>query len=206
MQRKGVWVNVVRYVMVVDLKICVGCDSCTVSCKLSHDTGFGIKLGKVIVVEEGVFPSVKKFYVPLLCMQCRQPECLKVCPTGATYRNRDGVVLVDYERCMGCKYCIIACPYKARHFNTGIKPPKGVPIMDTSITRKGVVEKCDFCIDRIDVGKRPMCVESCQYEARTFGNLDDPKSNVWKILSTQEVMTFKSGNEYDPSVFYVGVI
>jgi Fe-S-cluster-containing dehydrogenase component len=194
-----------EYVMVIDLNQCIGCDSCTVSCKLEHATGTGIKWGRVEEEELGTFPSVRKAFVPLLCMHCEKPECLKVCPTGATYRNRHGMVLIDYDRCMGCKYCVIACPYMARFFNERRAPPEGVPWMEADQDRWGIVEKCDFCVDRIAEAKLPKCVESCPYDARKFGKLDDFDPETRKAILNHELVVLKEDDGYGPSVYYTKV-
>jgi Fe-S-cluster-containing dehydrogenase component len=194
-----------RYAMVIDLKQCVGCDNCTVACKLDNETGTGIRWGRVVEEEAGQFPNVRKMYLPLLCMHCENAECVKVCPTQATYKDARGVVLIDYEKCMGCKYCVVACPYSARHFNEAQAPPEGVPVMGNGNARQGAVEKCDFCHDRLAEGKQPRCVEVCPYEARTFGDRDNPDDDVSKLLREQKAVVLKPECEFGPSVYYRGV-
>lgn len=194
-----------KYAMVIDLNQCVGCDTCTVACKLDNGTGAGIQWGRVIEEESGVFPNAKKLYIPLLCMECAEAQCLKVCPTGATYRNDDGLVLIDYEKCMGCKYCIIACPYMARQFNEARNHPDGVPHIGEVDSRKGVVEKCDFCVDRLASGRQPLCVESCPYEARVFGDLENPDSQIARVILGDSASVLKPAGRFGPSVYYVGV-
>jgi molybdopterin-containing oxidoreductase family iron-sulfur binding subunit len=194
-----------KYVMVIDLSQCVGCDTCTVACKLDNQTGTGIQWGRVIEEESGRFPEVKKLYIPILCMHCEESECLKVCPTKATYRDPRGLVLIDYDKCMGCKYCMLACPYMARHFNQARKPPPGVPANAGGDSRQGVVEKCDFCEDRLAAGGLPRCVEVCPYDARIFGDLDDPDSRVAKLLAEEKPEVLKPEGAYHPSVYYLGV-
>jgi len=194
-----------KYVMVIDLNQCVGCDTCTVACKLDNQTGSGIQWGRVIEEESGSFPEVKKLYIPILCMHCEESECLKVCPTKATYRDPRGLVLIDYDKCMGCQYCMLACPYMARHFNEARTPPPDVPAGAGGDSRKGVVEKCDFCEDRLSVGGLPRCVEVCSYDARIFGDRDDPGSRVAKLVAEEKPEVLKPEGAYHPSVYYIGV-
>ena len=175
-----------RYAMLLDLEMCVGCEVCTVACKLDNRTGRSIRWGRVAEEEKGVFPDVKKAYVPLLCMQCEDPQCVAVCPTGAAYRRDDGLVLVEQSKCMGCKFCMIACPYSERYMNAA-----------------GVVEKCDFCVDRLDDGLGPACVETCPYGARVFGDLDNPESEVSKIMKRGKAVALKADEGYGPRVSYL---
>jgi len=194
-----------KYAMIIDLEQCVGCDACTVACKLDNETGTDIRWGRVVEEEAGSFPQVRKVYIPLQCMHCEQAECVRVCPTEATYRDERGLVLIDYEKCIGCKYCMLACPYQARYFNEGKKPPKGVPAMANDGWRKGAVEKCDFCEDRLSRGELPRCVELCPYEARVIGDVDDPKSGAAKLLRDGNLVTLKPECDFRPSIYYLGV-
>jgi len=194
-----------KYAMVIDLDQCVGCETCTIACKLDNETGVGIKWGRIIEAEEGTFPDVRRAFVPLLCMQCEDAQCISVCPTGASYRNSQGLVQIDYSKCVGCKYCIIACPFMARQFNDARDPPLGVPRVAAGDSRKGVVEKCDFCSDRLAAGREPVCVESCPYEARIFGDLDDANSRVGKLVAGAGGVTLKPDAGSRPSVYYIGV-
>lgn len=191
--------------MVIDLEQCVGCDNCTTACKLDNETGTGIRWGRVVEEESGEFPHVRKIYLPLLCMHCENAECAKVCPTRATYKDERGLVLIDYEKCMGCKYCMVACPYQARYFNEALAPPPGVPVMGDGDSRKGAVEKCDFCHDRLTAGQQPRCVEACPYDARFFGDRDNPDDPVAKLLREQKAVVLKSEGGFGPSVYYIGV-
>lgn len=171
--------------MLIDLDLCVECNTCTVACKLDNGTEASIKWGRIVAEESGVFPHVRKVYLPLQCMQCEKPQCVEVCPTGASYQQPDGMVQIDQTKCMGCKYCMIACPYQARYHNS-----------------KGVVEKCDFCLDRVKIGQQPMCVETCPYEARVFGDLDDENSAIRKAMKDTLVKVLKADEVYKPRVHY----
>jgi Fe-S-cluster-containing dehydrogenase component len=131
----------------------------------------------------------KAFFVPKLCNQCENPPCVQVCPVGATYQNADGVVLVDRSWCIGCGYCIMACPYGVRFFH---------PVYHTA-------EKCNFCYHRITKGLKPACVEACPFEARLIGNLLDPADPVNRIIQTQRVNVLKEEYGTKPQVYYVGL-
>lgn len=174
-----------RYAMLIDLSLCVGCEACTVACKLDNKTGPSVKWGRIVEEEAGVFPDVKKIFVPLLCMHCENPACVEVCPTGASYQRPDGIVLVDPAKCMGCKFCIIACPYKERYLNA-----------------MGFVEKCDLCIDRLGEGRQPVCVETCPYGARVLGDLNNPNDEVTETLKHEKTIVLKAGEVYRPRVHY----
>ncbi len=174
-----------RYGMLIDLDTCVECNTCTVACKLDNGTEVSIKWGRVVAEESGVFPHVRKVYLPLLCMQCEEPQCVEVCPTGASYKKPDGIVLVDQSKCIGCKFCMVACPYQARYLNS-----------------EGVVEKCDFCLDRVEIGHQPLCVETCPYEARIFGDLDDEEGAIRKAMKSTPVKVLKAEEVYKPRVYY----
>ncbi len=145
-----------RYGMVIDLQRCLGCDACTVACKAAHGTPRGVLWGKVFKYETGTYPVVQVRYQPVLCNHCENPACVKVCPTGASYQRPDGIVLVDANKCIGCRYCEWACPYGAPQFSE----------------EKGVMTKCDFCQDLQAQGQNPACVDACVMRALEFGELD----------------------------------
>ena len=177
-----------KYGMVLDLSQCVRCESCTVACKLDNATEPSVKWGRVVEEEAGLFPNVQKAYVPLLCMHCENPQCVDACPTGASYQRADGIVLVDSSKCMGCRFCMVACPYQARYLNS-----------------TGTVEKCDLCIDRLQGGRQPVCVETCPYDARIFGDMDDPDSEISRKLSSSKSVVLKPDESYGPRVRYLVV-
>ena len=197
-----------RYGMVIDLKRCIGCHACVLACKAENSTGPGIFWSKVADEEEGQYPSVRRYFLPKLCMHCQEAPCVEVCPTGASHQRDDGIVLVDPEKCVGCGYCIVACPYGARYLNEGqtgyfkegLTPNE---VLGYAKHKLGVVEKCTFCVDRVEQGQEPACVKVCLTKARYFGNLDDPASEVSKLI------TFKHGSQLlkelgtDPSVYYL---
>ena len=155
-----------------------------------------------------VVPEEGHFYMPVACQQCRNPQCTTVCPTKATWQEEDGIVVVDYNWCIGCRYCMAACPYGARHFNWGepyIPDEEVNPITSYLGNRprmKGVVEKCTFCIQRVRDGKYPSCVEICPTGARKFGNLLDPDSEIRYILENKRVLIFKEELNTQPKFYY----
>ncbi len=204
-----------RLGMVIDLKRCVACHSCTIACKAENGTPPGVFWAKVLRSENGKYPTVIRQSLPILCMHCVEPECERVCPTGATKKRPDGVVTVDSSLCIGCMYCALACPYDARYlvhewkdYFTGKEEPSS-PYAEhmkniwNEDSGTGVSTKCDFCIDRVEKGLKPACVESCPAEARIFGDLEDPESEVSILIKTRR--GFQLNPEYgtDPSVYYL---
>lgn len=182
-----------KWVMVIDQSKCVGCDLCLAACHAYNDTPPNISWSRV----EEVAPTDdgQRVFRPVPCQHCQDAPCVMVCPAKATYHRYDGLVMMDYDRCIGCRYCQLACPYGVRHFNweTFSGPNPDVPAAGTpEIARRprGVVEKCSFCVHRIDRGlahgltpgidpdATPACVVACTYGARLFGDLNDPDSPV----------------------------
>jgi molybdopterin-containing oxidoreductase family iron-sulfur binding subunit len=153
-------------------------------------------------------PEEGHFYMPVQCQQCRNPQCTTVCPTKATWQEDDGVVVVDYNWCIGCRYCMAACPYGARHFNwTDPEIPAEEINPDTHYLGnrprpKGVVEKCTFCIQRVREGRYPACAEICPTGSRKFGNLLDPDSEIRYILENKRVLVFKEELNTQPKFYY----
>jgi Fe-S-cluster-containing dehydrogenase component len=215
-----------RWGFVVDTDSCIGCGLCVVACKAENHvpedpeysrtwverhttTADGVvhidsPEGGINGYEPGVPPTTVAGsavtdvrFVPRLCMQCEDSPCTGVCPVGATYRTPDGVILVDQDRCIGCGYCVVACPYGARYIvPAGGETPRGVA---------GVADKCTFCYHRITVGLRPACVEACPVGARTFGDLDDPQSPVSIALREQPTKVLKAALGTNPRVHYIGL-
>ncbi|MCL4558136.1 MAG: 4Fe-4S dicluster domain-containing protein [Deltaproteobacteria bacterium] len=161
---------------------------------------------------ENAFPEQQNHYLEkglkdkpilLMCNQCEYPPCVRVCPTGATFKRRDGIVMMDYHRCIGCRYCMAACPYGSRSFNFQDPRPFIKHICPDYPTRtKGVVEKCDFCAERLDKGLLPACVEASN-GAMVFGDLDDPNSDIRKLLSKSFSIRRKPELGTQPSIFYI---
>lgn len=179
-----------RYGMVIDLSKCTGCGACAIACKRENATPPGVFWSRVHIYETGTYPHVKLRALPTLCMQCDEPACEKACPTGATWVRSGGIVMVDNEQCIGCGYCVWACPYQSRSLNQGDPQPYNpayglTPFEQAGYIQhtKGVIEKCHFCAPRLDQGLLPACVMTCPSTARTFGDLDDPESEVSRLIA-----------------------
>ncbi len=214
-----------RWGMVIDLKKCVGCHTCTVDCKVQNILPPGIFWNRVYDYEVGEYPNVTRRFLPRPCMQCKEPVCKDVCPTKATIKREDGIVYVDYDKCLGCKYCEVACPYHARtihgkkdyyygestayeDFPYELRPPyKRYAV--------GAASKCTFCMEKIDYGMAnglkvgqdpkatPACVLSCPAKARYFGDLDDPESEVSRLTMERKTFRLLEELETEPSVYYI---
>ncbi|SEA92532.1 prokaryotic molybdopterin-containing oxidoreductase family, iron-sulfur binding subunit [Thalassobacillus cyri] len=208
----------VKWGMVIDLRKCVGCDTCTVSCKAENRTPPGISYNVVLEQEIGDFPNVAKVNLPRPCMQCEKPSCVQVCPTRATYKLKNGIVTIDNDRCIGCRYCIVACPYGARSFDFGesyedempgyndvTSPEYGIERGERKPgkTPIGTVRKCNFCLHRLERGEEPACVETCVGDARFFGDLNDPNSTVSKLSKSPRAFRLKSDLGNGPNVIYL---
>ncbi len=173
--------------LVVDLKKCISCHACTVACKMHNGIALGDYLVKVLNVgPKGNFPNISKYGLPKSCMQCKKPPCESVCPAGATEINSQGVVIINETKCVGCKYCMAACPYGARIFNES----------------KGIVQKCDLCASRRDEGLEPACVQTCLAGARVFGDVEDPNSDASRLINLRQGTTLLPHLGTEPSVYY----
>ena len=198
-----------RVGMTIDLKRCVGCNACVAACKAEQGTPPGIFLRRVIKEETGIFPRVRRVPYPLQCMHCQDPACKSVCPTGATTQRDDGIVLVDDEKCVGCRYCMMACPYGSRFYHAKIReyyPGQGLTIYEELMYKlhpTGVAEKCTFCAHRLEKGLEPSCVANCPTKAMIFGDLDEPESEVSRIVRDRRGIQLRAELGTDPSVFYL---
>lgn len=208
-----------RYAMVIDVKACIGCRKCVYACLKENNIGrdSGMTYIQLLAMEKGSIDLERadlyyteggqpdRWYMPIQCMQCDNPPCVQSCPVTATWKESDGIVVIDYKKCIGCRYCMVACPYWARHFNWK-KPfvPKEEVNPDVPIRPVGVVEKCTFCIHRVREGKTTRCVEACPVQARKFGDLNDPNSSVSKLLRTRRVFRLKEELGTEPRIWYVG--
>ena len=182
-----------RYGMLIDLKSCIGCRACMTACKCNHDIPVGEYEGReyyrIWPLEEelGRYPYVIRNITPLLCMHCEDPPCVDVCPiSGAIYKREDGIILVDYDKCDGCRLCIQACPYDAIYFRRD----------------KDVVDKCTFCSELVDFGLQPECVKACASDAMLFGDLDDPESRISKQIKSLHARPLYSEYGTKPSIYY----
>jgi len=196
-----------RYGMVIDITKCVGCEGCVAACSMENHTPYWRGLYRTHIEEHvtGTYPNVGRQFVPRLCMHCENPPCQDVCPTGATYTTEDGIVRVDQDRCIGCGYCMIACPYDARYpfeqdYIAEAKQRYGQEI----VHHNGHADKCDFCVHRLKQGLLPACVETCPLHARIFGDLDDPNSEVAKLVASGKAKPLRPELGTKPKVFYIG--
>ena len=197
----------------INLRRCIGCNTCAVACKMQNNVPDGMLWNRVLTEgcerfdsAEGTYPNLSRTYLPLACQHCENPACERVCPTGATYKDDKGRVEIDYDKCIGCRMCMAACPYNARTFNWN-EPVRatGASYGDARVPERGrgVMEKCTLCKERTDEGDEPMCVRFCPADARIFGDLDDPDSAVSRLRREQsaEVLLEEKGTR--PQVFYV---
>jgi Fe-S-cluster-containing dehydrogenase component len=200
-----------RYGIVIDLRKCQGCKTCQVACKFAHHTPQGVSLIKVKKGERGTYPNVTVDFSTMQCMHCGNAPCVDVCPTGATFQDSNGVVDIHRDQCMGCRYCVIACPYGARTFVEKVTPyyaiVKESPFDQIAKEQHqaGVVEKCDMCRPRVAAGQEPACVAACPVIARYFGDLDDPNSEVRKLIAQRHGFQLLAETGTDPSVYYLPV-
>jgi molybdopterin-containing oxidoreductase family iron-sulfur binding subunit len=194
--------------MVIDLKRCIGCYACQLSCKAEHGTPPGVFYARVLKQEEGQYPSVRQLFLPVLCNHCAEAPCVEACPTGASFKWEDGVVDIDHDKCVGCKTCIMACPYGNRYYN-GEAPhyfeqgPTDYEKARMLRHPRDVVMKCNFCRERRAEGKLPACVANCPTVARTFGDLDDPTSEVSRLIKERGGFPLHPELGTRPSVYYL---
>ncbi len=225
-----------RYGMVIDLDRCTGCRACAEACKVENNTPEGNFWMHVFRFEEGEFPNTRVWFMPRPCMHCDNPPCAKVCPVGARFKRDDGLVATDWKRCIGCRYCEVACPYGVNYFNwkrpddsyyldwqdpdlrpvtQGATPPYQNPDLAGAYGPeqrhtaggghfKGVMEKCTFCVHRVENDMSPACVANCPLFALHFGDLDDPTSNVSTLLREKRSFRLLEDLGTRPRVHYVG--
>ena len=206
-----------RYGIVVDLRRCVGCNTCVVACKMENNVPLGLGWLRVVThgglqrdTPSGRYPNLSMEFIPISCQHCCQhcgnPPCVTVCPTGASYKRDDGLVLIDWDKCVGCRYCIAACPYGTRVFNADIPqqmPPFSIGSVELPEHQRGVVEKCTLCVHRLDKGEEPACVECCPTRARYFGDLNDPVSKVSKLTRSRAAFRLLEELGTEPSMYFL---
>ncbi|MEX1171612.1 MAG: 4Fe-4S dicluster domain-containing protein [Chloroflexota bacterium] len=221
-----------RWVMVIDLRKCVGCHACTIACVAENKLPPGVVYRPVIEEEWGTFPNVGRRFTPRPCMQCDNPPCVPVCPVHATYQSEDGVVVVDYDQCIGCRACLTACPYGARTSDFGLTynedgpvAAAGAPIAGRDAAGKyemlpmfeyqqprpreehgspiGNARKCHFCMHRVKAGSLPACVTTCIGRATLFGDANDPDSLVAEMIARPNVSRLKEELGTEPRVYYL---
>jgi len=225
-----------KYGMVIDLDRCTGCRACMEACKVENNTPQANFWMHVFRFEEGEYPNTHVWFMPRPCMHCDNAPCVKVCPVGARFKRDDGLVDTDTDRCIGCRYCEVACPYGVNYFNwkspnkayyldwsdadlkkitNGDSPPYDNPDLDGAYGKerrrtagggqaKGVIEKCTFCVQRVEKELKPACVTTCPVFALHFGDLDDPNSEVSKLLQKKPHFRLLEETGTKPRVFYLG--
>jgi molybdopterin-containing oxidoreductase family iron-sulfur binding subunit len=197
------------YGFLIDLEKCVGCHACSVACKSANGTPPSVTRSIVKRTTEGTFPDVKRVITPMLCMLCEEPSCVAVCPVEATYKNDEGIVVIDKELCIGCKLCMTACPYEARYYIEGVEGYYGSELSPYEAVayvnmKEKTVDKCDFCIGRSADGKTPdpACVKACITKARLFGDYEEIKA-LSDERSGYQLLPDQGTN---PRVFYLSDI
>ncbi len=174
--------------MLIDLKKCVGCHACTIACQNEHTLPFAMKYCKVSKVGPvGDYPNITAYNITTGCMHCADAPCVDGCPTGASHHRDDGIVTIDPDRCVGCLFCMVVCPYGVRQLNE----------------ENGIVEKCTLCFNRLDEGMVTRCVETCQLQARSVGDLDDPDSELVKMIRRYNAQPLYPHLGTKPSVYYI---
>jgi molybdopterin-containing oxidoreductase family iron-sulfur binding subunit len=213
----------VQFAYALNLSVCIGCRRCAEACHIenNHDRTTHRSYIRVLEMEMGsmdmergttnydhAVPAPGKFYMPVQCQQCDNPPCVKVCPVEATWKDDDGIVVVDYNWCIGCRYCEAACPYHARRFNwtapvvpdDELNPDQAY--LSNRVRPQGVVEKCHFCLHRTREGRLPACLEACPTGARVFGNVLDASSEIRWVLEHKRVFVLKEELGTRPRFFY----
>lgn len=220
----------VKWAMVIDQAKCIGCHACAVACASENRLGPGVVYRPVMEQETGTYPNVGRRFLPRPCMQCENPPCVSVCPVTATWKNAQGVTVIDYTRCIGCRYCLAACPYGARcsdfgGFYTSRTPLEPGLIQGRYAARAyeqqnapeyakswgqrgksspiGNARKCHFCLHRLEVGQLPSCVTSCVGRATYFGDRTDPGALVSELMGSPRAYALKAELGTRPNVHYL---
>lgn len=221
----------IKWAMIIDLAKCVGCHACTIACVAENKLPPGVVYRPVMEEEIGTYPNVRRRFIPRPCLQCQNPPCVKVCPVSATYKDAQGITVMDYERCIGCRYCLVACPYAARTSDFGEWYTSETPDQNGKIVGKakcaesyerhpakeygkqwaerkrsspiGNARKCHFCKHRLAEGMLPSCVTTCIGRATFFGNRNDPESLIAELLASPRLFVLKPELTTKPAVYYL---
>lgn len=213
-----------KWGMVIDVAKCMRCHACVAACRIEHFLPMGVAWVKLIAYEVEDSKGVDISTYPIRCNQCKEPSCVEVCPTEATQKREDGIIKIDPDKCIGCRYCVIACPFQNRTFLSKERDPGYFPgYAETRFEKMGkklyphqvgTTQKCNFCMEKIDAGQEkglmpgkdwdatPACVNTCQARALTFGDLDDPDSDISKLIREKEAFQLHVEYGTDPSVYY----
>lgn len=221
----------IKWTMIIDVGRCIGCHACTLACVAENKLPPGVVYRPVVEEEVGSYPHVRRRFVPRPCVHCQNPPCVPVCPVTATYKDQQGVVVVDYNRCIGCRYCLVACPYAARTADFRDWYTKGTPEAPGKVYGReaagagyeahpaaeygkqwprrgssspaGNARKCHFCLHRLAVGMLPACVTTCLGRATLFGDRNDPESLVHEQLGSPRLFRLKEELGTQPAVYYL---
>lgn len=204
-----------RYAMAIDIARCTGCQSCSVACKVENNLPNEIWWNRILTVggetidsPKGTYPNLDMKFIPMNCQHCENPPCVKACPVGATYkREEDGIVIQDPDKCIGCRYCMVACPYSGvRQFNWE-EPEYAIDVEmgDDSAAKHqfNTVEKCTFCVHRLEEGLQPACIDTCPARARSFGDINDPNSDVSKAIKGRDYFRLLEEKGTEPSIYFL---
>lgn len=199
--------------LAIDTERCTGCQTCSIGCKTSNKVPMNMYWSRTITqgctyedAAEGVYPSLAKTFISMSCQHCANAPCQRVCPVGATYRDDKGRIEINYDKCIGCRICMAACPYNARCFNWNDPVYDPDPIYgdrDVPARSKGVVEKCTLCREATDRGEMPMCVRVCPSHARVWGDLDDSNSEISRLAREARAVHLMEEDGTKPQVFYL---